>query len=111
MLIHRTRPTSIALVILLCSSILNKITEVHELLGVNLIRVCCTYTHRLCTIIADYHLFKAKELGQLSSDGTSRWQVALQNLLLSFPDGGIFKSLILSMSTILKYDLSETKFN
>ena len=67
------------------------------------------YINNLCTIPAAYQLTKVKEWGQLFSDGTSRRKVELQNLVLRFPDGRIFKSLILSTSTILKDELSEMK--
>ena len=53
MLVHGNTPTSIVPEILLCSSILNNSTEVHEFLGVNFISVCRTYIHNLFTILYD----------------------------------------------------------
>ena len=60
MLVHGAPPTSIAAVIISCSSILNNITEVNELPGVNFIQGCRMYIQNLCTIISDCQLEKAR---------------------------------------------------
>ena len=59
-LVHGNPRTSIVPLILSCSSILNKSTEVHELPDVNFIQVYRTYIHNLCTILSAYQLSKAK---------------------------------------------------
>ena len=96
MLVNGTPPASIAENMLTMSRLMS--IEVSELPSDTFIRECRTYIQIVCTTLVAYQLGLAKIWGQLFSDGTSRKQISLQNLVLSFPKDGKFRSLILSTS-------------
>ena len=108
-LVNNTPPKSISKNILSHASIINPSVPIEELPSDNFIRGCRTILHNVCTALAAYRLATAKAWAQLFTDGTSRRQVALLNLIVGLVEEDGFKSIVLSTSIIPENELSETQ--
>ena len=70
------------------------------------VRSCRTNLRILGETLTSYRLAKANEWDQLFTDGTSRRQVAIQNLLITIKEDNEFKDLIVSSAIIIEGESS-----
>ena len=102
---QRTPPSCIAANILTIAELLNPNCEiVHELPSVSFIRDCQSVNLHLTKTLSAYTLAKLKEYSELFTDGTSRRQTSIQNLIIGFLEDGGFKTVTLSTSIIAEDD-------
>ena len=105
MLSHRTPPSCIAANILTISELLNPYYDmVKELPSVSFIRDCRSVNLHLTKTLSAYLLAKVKVYSELFSDGTSRRQTSIQNLIIGFLEDGGFKTVTLSTSILAEDD-------
>ena len=111
MLSHRTPPSCVAANILTIAELLNPdFNMVKELPSLSFIRECRSVNLHLTKTMSAYTLAKVKEYSELFSDGTSRRQTSIQNLIIGFLEDGGFKTVALSTS-ILAEDDTATSLN
>ena len=75
--------------------------EVEELLSVSFVRQRQTMLQNLNSMLAGFRLGNAVSWHQLFTDGTTRRQIAFQNLVIGLMEGGEFDSVIVSSCVIL----------
>ena len=68
--------------------------EAHELPTVDFVRKCRTVVENLNLLLGGYRLGNARTWIQLFTDGTTRSQIAFQNLVIGLMDGEVFDSVI-----------------
>ena len=111
LLVNGTPPSSIPANILSHVAIMNPNTTVKEVPSVSWIRRCRTILRIIGETLASYRLAKAEDWKQLFTDGTSRRQSAIQNLIIGIKEDNILQNIALSSSIILKGETSEEQFN
>ena len=80
--------------------------EADELPSVNFVRQCRTVLQNLNSMLAGFRLGNAKSWHQIFTDGTTRRQIAFQNLVIGLMEGGEFDSVIASSCIILENETS-----
>jgi hypothetical protein len=75
--------------------------------SVNFIRQCRVVVQNLNEMLAAYTLGKAKKWRQVFNDGTSRRQIAFQNLVIGIENGDKFESIIASSCIFLEDETAE----
>ena len=81
-----------------------------EVPSINFVRKCWTVLRIVGETLAAYRLGKAKDWQQLFTDGTSRRQSAIQNLIIGIKEDSKLRNIALSSSLILKGESSEEQF-
>mmetsp|Transcript_21419 Transcript_21419/g.44776 ORF Transcript_21419/g.44776 Transcript_21419/m.44776 type:complete len:297 (+) Transcript_21419:1703-2593(+) len=111
MLSHCTHPSCVAANILTITELLNPdVSMVEELPLVSFIREYRSINVHLTKMMSAYTLANVNEYSELFSDGTSRRQTSIQNLIIGFLEDGGFKTVALSTS-ILEDDDTATSLN
>ena len=90
---------------------MNPNTTVKVVPSVSWIRRCRTILRIIGETLASYRLAKAEDWKQLFTDGTSRRQSAIQNLIIGIKEDNMLQNIVLSSSIILKGETSEEQFN
>lgn len=112
LLSHRTPPSCISPNILTIAESLHPGMLVAEnrteLPSLQFIRECCTVLVVVTKTLAAYQLAKAESFKQLFSDGTSRWQTAIQNVVVSILTEAGYNAITLSSGIIAKDETSES---
>ena len=80
---------------------------IHSLPGDSYIRRCRTILRIIGETLTAYRLGKHQDWAQLFSDGTSRRQIALQNLVIGVIEDDVLRTLVLLSAIILKGESSE----
>ena len=75
--------------------------------SISYVRRCRTILRIVGETLASYRLAKAEDWEQLFTDGTSRRQSALQNLIIGIKEDGQLRNIALSSSIILAGETSE----
>ena len=75
--------------------------------SVNFVRQCRVVVQNLNEMLAAFCLGNAKKWRQIFTDGTSRRQVAFQNLVIGVLNGDEFESIIASSYIFLENEISE----
>ena len=83
--------------------------EAHELPSVNFVRQCRTVLQILNETLAALRLGRAETWHQLFTDGTTRRQIAFQNLVIALMEDGKLDPVIVSSCMILEDETSETQ--
>lgn len=83
--------------------------EASELPSVNFVRQCRTVVQNLNETLAALRLGNASTWHQLFTDGTTRRQIAFQNLVIALMEDGKLDPVIVSSSMILEDETSETQ--
>lgn len=81
--------------------------EAEELPSVNFVRQCRTVLQNLNETLAALRLGKADTWHQLFTDGTSRRQIAFQNLVIALMEDGKLDPVIVSSCMVLEDETSE----
>eukprot|EP00957_Ditylum_brightwellii_P039599 2995239-Ditylum_brightwellii.AAC.1 len=81
--------------------------RVLELPSLNFVRQCHVVLQTLNTILAAYCLGRAAELEQIFMDGTTRQQIAFQDLVIGIKENGKLDPVIVSSCICLEDELSE----
>ena len=81
--------------------------EANELPGVDYVRKCRTVIENLNLMFAGMRLGNAPAWHQLFTDGTTRRQIAFQNLVIGIMEGDDFDSVIASSCVYLENESSE----
>ncbi len=109
LLSHCTPPSCIAPNILTIAESLHPgVVVAKELPGLQFIRQCRTVLVVVTKTLAAYQLGKAESFKQLFSDGTSRRQTAIQNVVVSILHEAGYKSITLSSGIISEDETSES---
>ena len=109
MLANRTQPTCVTPNILSTVEILfPNSTIIHELPSLRFVRSCRSIVVHVTKTLAAYLIAKAKKFDEIFSDGTSRHQTAIQNLIVRFLTESGFKTITLSTSIIAEEETSES---
>ncbi len=109
MLAHRTPPSCVAPNILLAAEILlPNVNIIQELPSIRFVRSCRSVLLHVTKTLASYQIGKANSYEQLFSDGTSRRQTSIQNVIIRFLLDGGFKTITLSTSIIAEDETSES---
>ena len=106
-LVNGTPPSAISANIASQAALTMPDRPIHELPGINYIRNCRTVLRIIGETMTAYRLAKVPKWEQLFTDGTSRRQVALQNLIVGIMEDKELMPLILSSSMILEDETSE----
>ena len=107
MLVHGAPPSSIPPSIVSHITITNPGMEIKEIPCVSYVRKCRSILRIIGETLASYRLAKAKKWQQLFTDGTSRRQTAIQNLIIGIEEDSVLKNIVLSSSIILVGESSE----
>ena len=83
--------------------------EANELPSVNFVRQCRTVLQTLNETLSALRLGKADTWHQLFTDGTTRRQIAFQNLVIALMEDGKLDPVIVSSCMILEDETSETQ--
>ena len=106
-LINGTPPSSIKSNIASFVALTNPSYKIKELPGLSLIRECCAAIQIIGETLTAYRIANAEKWEQVFTDGTSRRQIALQNLVVGLLNDGVMKPLILSSAIISENETSE----
>ena len=109
-LVNGTPPSSVPANIISHVAIMNPEIKVKEVPSINFVRKCRTILRIVGETLAAYRLGKANDWQQLFSDGTSRRQSAIQNLIIGIKEDSKLRNIALSSSLILKGESSEEQF-
>ena len=107
MLVNDTPPESIGPNVASHIALISPEVKFNELPSVSYIKECRTILRILGETLTSYRLAKAKDWAQLFTDGTSRRQVALHNLIVSVIENEEIKPPIFSSAIILEGENSE----
>ncbi len=108
MLAHRTPPSCVSANILTVVEILfpnHKI--IHELPSLRFVHAACTILLQVTKTLAAYQIGNAATFSQLFSDGTSRRQTSIQNVIIGILTDGGYKTVTLSTSILAENETSE----
>jgi hypothetical protein len=109
MLANRTPPTCVTPNILSTVEMLfPNSTIIHELPSLRFVRSCRSILVHVTKTLAAYLIAKAEKFDEIFSDGTSRRQTAIQNLIVRFLTESGFKTITLSTSIIAEEETSES---
>ncbi len=109
MLAHRTPPSCVAPNILSAAEILlPNVNIIQELPSIWFVRSCRSVLLHVTKTLASYQIGKANSYEQLFSDGTSRRQTSIQNVIIRLLLDGGFKTITLSISIIADDETSES---
>ena len=106
LLVNGTPPLAVSADIQSFCSIMNGLPE-NELPSLNFVRQCRVVVQNLNELLAAYRLGNAKEWIEVFTDGTSRRQIAFQNLVIGLMNGDKFELVIASSCIILENEMSE----
>ena len=106
MLVNGTPPALISPNIDLKIALIRPDVEIRNLPSISFIKEYRTVLCILGEILTSYRLAQSKEWGQLFTNGTSRRQVVLRNLIVSVIDNDEIKPLILSSAIKLEGETS-----
>ena len=107
MLVNGTPPSAISANIASQASLTTPGVTIDNLPGDSYIRRCRTILRVIGETLAAYRLGKQQDWAQLFTDGTSRRQIALQNLVIGVVEDDVLRPLVLSSAIILKGESSE----
>ena len=107
MLINGTPPTSIPLNIVSQFVLTNNNEEMMEVPSVTYIRKCRSALRIVGETVTAHRLAKAHKWEQLFTDGTSRRQIALQNLVISVVEDTELNPIVVSSAIIVEGESSE----
>ena len=107
MLVNGTPPSAIPLNIKSQAALTTPGVIIEDLPGLGYVRNCRTILRVIGETLTAYRLGKQAEWQQLFTDGTSRRQIALQNLIISILEDDILRPLVLSSAMILEGETSE----
>ena len=108
LLVNGTRPSAVPANIQTASAAFTG-AEASELPSVNFVRQCRTVLQNLNETLAALQLGNATTWHQLFTDGTTRRQIALQNLVIALMEDGKLDPVIVSSCMILEDETSETQ--
>ena len=106
LLVNGAKPTSVRGIMQTTSSYFTGVEE-SELPSVNFIRQCRTVLQNLNETLAALRLGRAKTWHQLFTDGTSRRQIAFQNLVIALMEDGKLDPVIVSSCMVVEDETSE----
>ena len=75
--------------------------------SVNFVRQCRTVLQNLNEIWSALRLGKAEKWYQMFTDGTSRWQIAFQNMVIALMEDGTLDPVIVLSCMVVKNETSE----
>ena len=107
--VNGSPPTSIRCNIVSFAALAIPNSNITELPGLSFIRECRVAINIIGETLTAYRLAKATKWEQVFTDGTSRRQISLQNLVIALLDDEIMKPLILSSSIISEDETSENQ--
>ena len=81
--------------------------DVHDEPSINYVRQCRVVVQNLNEMLAAFRLGNAKKWKQCFTDGTSRRQIAFQNLVIGIENGEKFESIIASSCIFLENERAE----
>ena len=110
-LVNGSPPTSIRCNIASFVALLMPTSDITELPGLSFIRECRVAINIIGETLTAYRLANATKWEQAFTDGTSRRQISLQNLVIALLDDETMKPLILSSSIISEDETSENQVN
>ena len=105
LLVNGTPPSAVPANIQTMSAAMNG-CEAHELPTVDFMRKCRTVVENLNLLLGGYRLGNARTWLQLFTDGTTRRQIAFQNLVIGLMYGEVFDSVIASSCIFLEDETS-----
>ena len=107
-LVSSTPPTAIVANILSVIKVMAPNMEVNELPSISTVRKGRTLLDGVCSTLAAYKLAKADTWKQLHTDGTSRRQITVQNLIVSLKtEDGKLDPVLLTTSILAENESSE----
>ena len=106
LLVNSTPPSAVPANIQTMSAAMTG-AEAEELPAVNFVRQCRTVLQNLNETLAALRLGKADTWHQLFTDGTSRRQIAFQNLVIALMEDGKLDPVIVSSCMVLEDETSE----
>ena len=110
-LVNGTPPTSIRCNIASFVALSMTSDKVKQLPSLSFIRECRVAIQIIGETLTAYRLANAPKWEQVFTDGTSRRQISLQNLVIGLLDDNVLKPLILSSSIIPEDETSENQVN
>jgi hypothetical protein len=109
MLAHRTPPSCVVPNILSAAEILlPNVNIIQEVPSIRFVRSCRSVLLHVTKTLASYQIGKANSYEQFFSDGTSRRQTSIQNVIIRFLSDGGFKTITLSTSIIAEDETAES---
>ena len=90
---------------------MNPDIEIKKVPSISYVRRCRTILRIVGETLASYRLAKAEDWEQLFTDGTSRRQSAIQNLIIGIKEDGQLRNIALSSSIVLPGESSEEQFD
>jgi hypothetical protein len=109
MLAHRTPPSCVVPNILSAAEVLlPNVSIIQEVPSIRFVRSCRSVLLHVTKTLASYQIGKANSYEQLFSDGTSRRQTSIQNVIIRFLSDGGFKTITLSTSIIAEDETAES---
>ena len=109
MLAHRTPPSCVVPNILSAAKILlPNVNIIQEVPSIRFVRSCRSVLLHVTKTLASYHIGKANSFEKFFSDGTSRRQTSIQNVIIRFLSDGGFKTITLSTSIIAEDETTQS---
>lgn len=87
---------------------LPNVNIIQEVPSIRFVRSCRSVLLHVTKTLASYHIGKANSYEQFFSDGTSRRQTSIQNVIIRFLSDGGFKTITLSTSIIAEDETAQS---
>ncbi len=87
---------------------LPNVNIIQEVPSIRFVRSCRSVLLHVTKTLASYHIDKANSYKKFFSDGTSRRQTSIQNVIIRFLSDGGFKTITLSTSIIAEDETAES---